>query len=83
MDPGVTLFDNDLKLASHNDRFMALFELPTTLISGSVELMDILAYLAGQGSSVTKTRTQASKSFLPCFRAMHPLPMIIIAPMVW
>jgi two-component system cell cycle response regulator len=49
MDPGVTLFDNDLKLASHNDRFMALFELPTTLISGSVELMDILAYLAGQG----------------------------------
>lgn len=49
MDPGVTLFDRDLKMASHNDRFMELFNLPQNLISNNIELMDILAHMAEQG----------------------------------
>lgn len=49
MDPGVTLFDQDLKLASHNDRFLDLFDLPRSLISNGSGLMDILAHMSGQG----------------------------------
>lgn len=67
MDPGVTLFDHDLKLASHNDRFMELFDLPQTLISKNIELMDILAHMAEQGEFGDKdsdTGTQELYSLL-------------------
>lgn len=49
MDPGVTLFDHELKLASHNDRFLELFDLPRTAFSETNDLKNILQLMAGQG----------------------------------
>lgn len=49
MDPGVTLFDKDSRLASHNDRFLDLFDLPKTAATENSDLRDILQYMAEQG----------------------------------
>ena len=72
MDPGVTLFDLDLKLASHNDRFLELFDLPHTLISNNIELMDILAHMAGQGEFGEEKSDQGVQEIFTLFRSNSP-----------
>ena len=49
MDPGITLFDQDMKLVSYNDRFIELFDLPADLVAENVPLMDILQHMAAHG----------------------------------
>lgn len=49
MDPGITLFSPDLKLLSHNDRFIELFDLPPKLIAEGVALTEILKQMATTG----------------------------------
>lgn len=72
MDPGVTLFDQGLKLASHNDRFMQLFDLPQTLISSNVKLMDILAHMAGKGEFGHKDSDTGVKELFNLFQSNKP-----------
>jgi diguanylate cyclase (GGDEF)-like protein len=49
MDPGITLFSAELKLLSHNDRYIELFDLPPDLIVEGVRLADILQQMAING----------------------------------
>ncbi|MGJ3258913.1 MAG: diguanylate cyclase [Rhodospirillales bacterium] len=49
MDPGITLFDQDMNLVSYNERFVELFDLPADLVSEKAPLMDILRHMAARG----------------------------------
>lgn len=69
MDPGVTLFDRDLKLASHNDRFMELFNLSQKLITDNIELMDILAHMAEQGEFGDEDSDEGAKELFTLFQS--------------
>ncbi|MBO6950132.1 MAG: diguanylate cyclase [Rhodospirillales bacterium] len=49
MDPGITLFDQDMNLVSYNERFIELFDLPQDLVVEGVGLMDMLRHMAECG----------------------------------
>ena len=49
MDPGISLFDENGRLAAFNERWISLFSLPSALIHEGAELHAILECMAGMG----------------------------------
>lgn len=50
MDPGVSLFDNQGKLAAFNERWLSLFDLPRgDVVSNGIALSEIIDYLGAVG----------------------------------
>lgn len=72
MDPGVTLFDPDLKLAAYNTRYTALFDLPRSLVSEGVALIDVLGHMASKGEFGNDAPESRVRERIDLFQAGKP-----------
>ncbi|MEX0695446.1 MAG: diguanylate cyclase [Rhodospirillales bacterium] len=68
MDPGITLFDEDLKLAAYNERYIELFDLPRRLVVEGASLMDILQHLISSGEFGDAVHDSAGNALLQAFQ---------------
>ncbi len=68
MDPGVTLFSDDLTLKSFNDRFLALLNVPHDLAHRPAVLADIAAHLAATGRLLDEEEEVAPADYAKVFQ---------------
>jgi two-component system, cell cycle response regulator len=69
MDPGITLFDEDLKLAAYNERYIELFDLPRSLVVEGTALMDILQHMESNAEFRDNDRDGAGDALQSMFQA--------------
>jgi two-component system cell cycle response regulator len=72
MDPGVSLFDNEGKLAAFNERWLSLFDLPRgDIVTNGIPLSEIIDYLRSVGA-FTGADEDASDKLRTLFESEKP-----------
>jgi len=69
MDPGITLFNDELNLVSYNDRVLELFELPADAVEVGVSLQSMLDRMAMNGDFGAENPEDEISERLELFKA--------------